>query len=522
MSQPTLPIQSEQAASMRYQDKYTYVLLLLFAAGIMLVVSKSSPLYVINDWVDLNAFLTMGKGWAHGLVPYRDLFEQKGPVLYILFLLAHQIANSYLGVFIIETLFFFLTLVILFKTARFFLSSRMSLVLCFISAIFLTLSPFFKAGGSAEELAFPAIVYTIYLVFKLQAQAFKLSKMSYLLSGVSLGCLFWAKYTMIGSWVGFFLSLAVCLLIQKELKELLGAVTYSLLGFSLVSFAVLAYFYATGALGDLYHAYFYANIALYPPEGASSVAGKLINAIVIYVSYLKDYPLLFAALLGGPFIALFDKQIFRTNGVLFMYLSSYFLLIATTFFGGKFYEYYFLVLCPFACLPLLSVLVRLDRQPVTRLRLLLTSVTCLLFSMGMNGNIVFSKLFPDNPSISLDGSASEPAQLRFAKLIRQEDNPTLLNYGQLDMGLYQAADVLPVNYFFEKQNIPDSRLPQMMAEQNRLVDEKQVMFVVVRTLQGKSETEIPEHIRRNYDLIAVHDQFFEQDRTYWLYKVKPD
>ena len=39
----------------------------------------------MNNWVDENAFFTVGKAWGHGLIPYRDMFEQKGPVLFLIF-----------------------------------------------------------------------------------------------------------------------------------------------------------------------------------------------------------------------------------------------------------------------------------------------------------------------------------------------------------------------------------------------------------------------------------------------------
>lgn len=37
---------------------------LLVAAGCLLVCSKSSPLYPINDWSDANIYFSMGKGMA--------------------------------------------------------------------------------------------------------------------------------------------------------------------------------------------------------------------------------------------------------------------------------------------------------------------------------------------------------------------------------------------------------------------------------------------------------------------------
>ncbi|WP_170175054.1 glycosyltransferase family 39 protein [Vagococcus acidifermentans] len=485
-----------------------------------MIVSKNSPLYILNNWVDLNAFLTMGKGWAHGLIPYKDLFEQKGPALFFIFRIAACLSNSYFGVFLVEIVFFFVTLVLIFKIARFFLDIKSSLIMCFISTVFLTMGPYFSNGGSAEELAFPAIFYTLYLIFKFQHYGFRLNPPSYILAGVSLGYLFWSKYTMIGSWIGFFVALAICLLILKDLKQLIQAVVYSLFGFSAINFLVFAYFYVNQALNDLYFAYFYSNIKLYPTAQLPTVLSKLVNAVMIFVAQFKDKPLLLVFLIIGIFVTLFDKKIFQSNYTVFLYLSAYFLLILTTFYGGKTFIYYYLILMPFACVPILSLFVRINQDHMSFLRLGLLSLACAVLSMGMNGNISYSKIFPQNAGVSLNNTDSEPAQVRFAKIIRQEKNPTLLNYGHLDMGLYQAADILPINYFFHRVNIPHNHLPEMMDEQNRVVNKKQVMFVVCRTPYGKKEEDIPKNIRDNYELVAKQDQYSGMDLTFWLYKVK--
>ena len=36
----------------------------------ILICSKSSPLYPINDWVDANTYLTIGRAMHDGAVPY--------------------------------------------------------------------------------------------------------------------------------------------------------------------------------------------------------------------------------------------------------------------------------------------------------------------------------------------------------------------------------------------------------------------------------------------------------------------
>ncbi len=75
------------------------------------ICTKSSFLYPLNNGSDIQCFFTVGKGMMHGLVPYRDLVEQKGPLLYFLYGLASLVSSrSFFGVYLLEILsytFFF-------------------------------------------------------------------------------------------------------------------------------------------------------------------------------------------------------------------------------------------------------------------------------------------------------------------------------------------------------------------------------------------------------------------------------
>ena len=73
---------------------------LLVSFAVLLICSKNSFLYPLNDWVDVNCFFTVGRGITHGMVPYLDLYDQKGPILYFVYALAALISeSSFLGVF---------------------------------------------------------------------------------------------------------------------------------------------------------------------------------------------------------------------------------------------------------------------------------------------------------------------------------------------------------------------------------------------------------------------------------------
>ena len=65
-------------------------LIFVIAAAVVTItaVSTCSPLFPFNPWDDANCFFTVGRGITKGLVPYRDLYEQKGPLLYFIYALA--------------------------------------------------------------------------------------------------------------------------------------------------------------------------------------------------------------------------------------------------------------------------------------------------------------------------------------------------------------------------------------------------------------------------------------------------
>ena len=61
-------------------------LIILLCFGItflfFLFCNPNSFLYVFNNNPDQNWYITMGEGMLAGKVPYKDLFEQKGPLVY--------------------------------------------------------------------------------------------------------------------------------------------------------------------------------------------------------------------------------------------------------------------------------------------------------------------------------------------------------------------------------------------------------------------------------------------------------
>ena len=84
----------------------------LIASGILLLLcSQCSPKYPTNVWGDANCIFTVGRVMKAGGVVYRDIYEQKGPTLYLIHALAAGISDtSFLGVYVMEVISFAATL----------------------------------------------------------------------------------------------------------------------------------------------------------------------------------------------------------------------------------------------------------------------------------------------------------------------------------------------------------------------------------------------------------------------------
>ena len=167
---------------------------LLVSFAVLTVCSKNSFLYPMNDWVDVNCFFTVGRGITHGLVPYRDLYDQKGPLLYFVYALAALISgHSFLDVFVIEVLLFALFLYIGGRMAELLTDKRYSFWLTVSGlAISIPLTPAFSHGGSAEEFFLPVFAGSLYIVLKAMRERRPLTRWQSVLLGVLAAAALWA------------------------------------------------------------------------------------------------------------------------------------------------------------------------------------------------------------------------------------------------------------------------------------------------------------------------------------------
>ena len=125
---------------------------LVISALVLLFTSCNSPLYPYNFANDTNAYFTIGRGWLEGLIPYKDLFDQKGPIVYLIFMIAALISNtSYIGIYILEIISMTVFLFYAHKTITLFIDKKNSLFILPIITVLICTSFAFASGSTAEE-----------------------------------------------------------------------------------------------------------------------------------------------------------------------------------------------------------------------------------------------------------------------------------------------------------------------------------------------------------------------------------
>ena len=135
----------------------------LMAILILLFTSKYSILYPFNDWQDSNSFLTVARSMLDGKILYKDIIEQKGPILYLIYILGEFLSIGKIsGVFLLEIFSLTFVFYYAYKIMNLFTSTKYGYLLIPIFGVFICTSYSFVHGGSAEEFCLPFLMVSLY------------------------------------------------------------------------------------------------------------------------------------------------------------------------------------------------------------------------------------------------------------------------------------------------------------------------------------------------------------------------
>lgn len=424
----------------------------------LLFFSRSSFLYPMNTWVDSNASLTMGRAFMQGRVLYRDIFDQRGPYLYLFYGLASLVSGgTFTGVFLLEWLTFSAFLYFSYRLVCLYVS-KYAWVSVLILAIIVPSSKAFGLGGSPEELLLPIFAYSLFSLLqwiKSPEQSHP-TALSLFLNGLLCGVVFWTKYNMIGFFAGYVAALIIVLILRKSAKYLLACFGLLLTGFIVSTIPWIVYFGVHHAISDWLNGYFVSNLTNYMVV-TTSVPERILAMIVNIRNTLVrnlQYSLLS---LGGLIWVLFSKkQTLSLEEKIAAWLTAAVMLFVI-YVGGKDFYYYGLPVSVFSVFGIV-LLLRLGETLGQR-----SAVMHTLVKIGLCGVTALLLLFGLTTSRNtpfLQAGREEYIFFHFRDIIKKSDSQTLMNYGSLDLGLYNVCEITPSTKYFCPLNLRSSEMTE--------------------------------------------------------------
>jgi hypothetical protein len=473
---------------MQKRDLRVLVFCLLIAAACLLICSKSSPLYPINDWEDANAYFSAGKGMLGGMVMYRDLYEHKGPMIYGLHALCALIDHtSFLGVFFMEILAVGLFLMAVYKLLTLY-GAKQSAWILLPAAAALTLSSLsFYKGDSAEELCLPMLAWPLYFLLrwlKLQSPK-RMPAGTLVLGGLLCGFVLWIKFTILGFFAAWILGLFLYHLLRGKARDAFASLGWFLCGIGIATLPWIVYFAINGALYDWFKIYFYDNLFLYSQTEPLTLLARFKEMLkTAWIWFVQNPAYTFPMAVGAIWFTVSKRH--SVVEKVWLWCLLVFLGIGV-FIGGKLYVYYGFIFAAFAAFLLLPVCRWLDKALLHRKLLSAVFVS----TLSILSLVVCFTVSPNTSDLLKP--REDTMQYRFAAVIDRVPDATMLNFFFMDTGFYTAANVTPSVKYFHYTNVP---LEEMLTEQTRYIDEGVTDFVVTR---GRE----PATITGQYTLVAT-------------------
>lgn len=307
-----------------------YFLLIFLPIAVCFLLLNSittSPLFV-NDGMDSAVFKTMGLAILQGKVPYVDIFDHKGPVLYFINALGQWLIAGRMGIFLLQTIGLTIALIFQYRTARLFTNNLLAL-LCPLVALYL-FGSIIEEGNQCEEW----MMYVFSVAIYFAANYFvKRSDEPHpwhygLIYGICFGLTFFIRPNdAVAQMGGIMTGVCLYLLYRKQYRNMFINIATFMAGFAIVALPILLYFAYHHAVSDLYY-----GLIGFNQEYSGGVLAMM--TAIIRPAKLVVLLLFFALCVG-----LYNSQHQRVLWFMLPLLSFALLLLGNNLFGHYYIVY---------------------------------------------------------------------------------------------------------------------------------------------------------------------------------------
>ncbi|NLL02507.1 MAG: hypothetical protein GX265_05780 [Mollicutes bacterium] len=302
----------------------------------------TSPLSKTIPWNDSSGFLYDGKALLSGKTMYVDIFDHKGPLIFVINAFGLLI-NGLKGVWLLDFISTFTFLLFSYKTIKLF-SNRLVGV-CSILLLAMFMPYYLDIGNFTETFSLGFIGISLYFFSKYFYNGNqKISVLSSIISGICfMGCILLRPNVAV-LWVVFCPVIFFDLIFSKKIKEAFIFLLYFLLGCLIMFLPFAVYFTIYKAWGEFFYQYILLNF-VYIDSGGGFFSSRMVECLKFFIKS----PAFIISLL--PITLLFLPKLYKKiYGNKYVYfISIYVLLVLTlvsTSLSGFHFPHYGIILLP--------------------------------------------------------------------------------------------------------------------------------------------------------------------------------
>lgn len=465
----------------------------------------TSPLAVdVYPAGDSTIFQVIGRYWVDGKIPYIDLWDLKGPYIFLMNAIGYFLTGDKTGVFIVQTIHLFSVFCIIWQYSRLVLDKRLAVPV--MAAVILYYLMNFDSGNMTEEYCMPWMLLSIMLQYRWVVSVkdgnYQHSPKNAFIYGVCFSvCLLTRVTNAIGVCMGI-LVIAGCLIANKEFRNLLRNACAFLAGVMIVVLPFVIYYARFDGVKELAYGTVLYNIGYYQASGFHFEPGSLRSLVM----YLGGYFAVITALLTMSF----SKR--KLEGLLCLVVTATPYIFLMTCNG---YRHYNMILTPGLLLAILELysLFR-EKEQIRKTKFLSIIYVAGMILVGTVYSIHVSIIFIrriNNRSVANDYWGK--AQYDLVSMIPKEEKTAFIAY-DCDPGLYITENIPPCYRFFTLQEWEISQNPSLKP---LIVDEFQKREAEW-ILTDDGEHCIDSIVRGYYELFAQQNDV--SGKTYYLFQRK--
>jgi len=461
-----------------------YAGLLLHSALFVLCFSwTTSPLFYGKcPSFDSEIFQIIGKYWLQGVIPYADLWDNKGPIIFLINALGYLLTNNCIGVSFLQIIFLFVTEIFVFKSFRLFLSARKSFWLSVIVVTSFVIN--YDGGNQCEEYLLPLLSSFYYYLLKylyLKNSNNKTIQIIAFLGGMTLSFSLLSRLTNACGVCASCMVLIIFFLIDKRWKDLGRFIALFFVGFIVLALPFFIYFAYHHEFKEMWYSIFTFNIEYVNTTKSLKNIWKIVC--------LKYHHCLFL-LIAAVLLAFFKKY---RESLLWLVTA---IVPLIWFSNGMGFGHYGLIVSPYAFVSLI-LLIRIGNiKEAGKAKLISQGLIGFIFLLIICGAII-------RVTDSIRYYKNDPQKETFTDCFFEENNIDTKSFAtyNCDWTIYLRRDIKPGLKYFSFQDDLIDRGPSIENKVYQDIVNSHVKWILVGLPIRHSP--IQRFINHSYDLTTV-------------------